>query len=132
VLYQLLTGKLPRQFDGPISFEAARQMAEQSAPRLSTRFDAERLQLQRALQSTWRKQLRGDLDAILDKALRYEPELRYRSIREFADDLERLGQLETSAAAFAKYLPEFVAIYGEENPEVGVMFNNYAAVAASS
>ena len=38
----------------------------------------------------WRKTLRGDLDAIVLKALRYDPEARYRSAEALADDLRRV------------------------------------------
>ncbi|MCC6561570.1 MAG: serine/threonine protein kinase [Xanthomonadales bacterium] len=45
-----------------------------------------------------RAQLRGDLDAILERALRREPELRYASAHEFGEDLERWLRQETVRA----------------------------------
>jgi eukaryotic-like serine/threonine-protein kinase len=89
VLFQLLTGRLPREIEGQANFEAARRLAEIAAPSLSNSLDANTLRMDDLRTSAWRKALRGDLEAIVGKALRYEPHLRYRSAREFAEDLQR-------------------------------------------
>ncbi len=77
VLYVLLTGRRPYPLSGA-SFETlARAIREQEPERPS------------AACRELRGDLRGDLDAILLKALRKEPGQRYASAAEFAADLER-------------------------------------------
>ena len=73
VLYELLTGALP--------FGTRQQSA----------FELERAILEREPQapSVSRRELRGDLDAIVLKALRKEPEKRYASAHDFAEDVRR-------------------------------------------
>jgi len=79
VLYQLLTGKLPHKVETTSISELGRQICDVEPPRPSDAVDAE-------LQS---RRLRGDLDTIVMKALRKEPERRYASARQLADDLDR-------------------------------------------
>jgi tetratricopeptide (TPR) repeat protein/predicted Ser/Thr protein kinase len=75
VLYELLTGKLPfgtRQHSAH-TLERAVLEQEPALPSLAAS----------------RPELRGDLDAIALKALRKEPEQRYASAQELADDVRR-------------------------------------------
>ena len=83
VLYRLLTGKLPRDFDGltPVALERGLSR-EPTAP--STTVGKES---RGGLVSA--RSLRGDLDAILLKSLREEPEQRYSSVDDLAEDLRR-------------------------------------------
>lgn len=83
VLYTLLTGRPPRILDDytPRSLERAIS----KAPWVPSDAVAE---TEHAAPSR-RRQLRGDLDAILLKALREEPEHRYPSADELARDLQR-------------------------------------------
>jgi serine/threonine protein kinase len=85
VLYRLLTGRLPYRLDTNSPYDLAHAICEvepekpstavrQSGPRTSS---AEKL----------RRTLSGDLDQILLKALRKEPQLRYTSAQDFAEDL---------------------------------------------
>ncbi|MCA8964590.1 MAG: protein kinase [Planctomycetes bacterium] len=72
MLFELLTGRPPRDFDG-VSFEAfARQVANASPPRPSATSATER-----------------DLDWICVRAMDPEPEGRYGSVAELAADLRR-------------------------------------------
>ena len=73
VLYQLLTGRLPFDTQRERPHELERAILEQEPP----------------VPSTVRRALRGDLDAIVLKALRKEPEQRYTSAQEFEDDIRR-------------------------------------------
>lgn len=90
VLYQLLTGRLPYAVEGGTPGELADAITSRDPERPSTAVarDASDLRLgtpSRRLQ----KELRGDLDVILLKALRKEPDKRYSSAGEFADDIRR-------------------------------------------
>lgn len=71
VLYKILTGRSPNQFDGPTpeGFQTALTERATVPP------------------SQFCKACRGDLDAILLRALRKEPAARYSSVEQFADDL---------------------------------------------
>ena len=77
VLYQLLSGVRPHQFKAAGFREYERVICETEPPRLS---DAAK---------RWNAQLRGDFDAIVAKAMRKEPELRYAAVDLLAQDIER-------------------------------------------
>ena len=93
LLYRLLTGRLPFELGGQLPAEEMNALQRQDPPRPS-QVVAAALQ-EGAPPSTWAGQdaariargLRGDLDNIVRKALRFEPEQRYGSVAEFADDL---------------------------------------------
>jgi len=78
VLYELLAGQRPFDLAGRSPADIERVICEQTPPAPSTVALPEQ---QRAL--------RGDLDTICRKALRKEPERRYASPEQLADDLER-------------------------------------------
>ncbi|MCP4662504.1 MAG: serine/threonine protein kinase [bacterium] len=104
LLYRLLCGHPPYELDGD-AYENTRQICQQMPPPPSTRtvlarqvwkdgtprsiapdvHAAER----RSDPDRLRRKLRGDLDAIVLKALAKDPKERYRSMEQFADDLER-------------------------------------------
>ena len=72
VLYQLLTGHLPHHFEerSPGALERAIVLREVTAP------------------GKWAPELKGDLECILLRALRKDPQDRYPTVEQFADDLE--------------------------------------------
>jgi eukaryotic-like serine/threonine-protein kinase len=76
ILFELLTATRLWQFGGMALMQALERLRAGEVPRPSTRVDG-------ALQ----RQLRGDLDSIVLKALRSEPALRYRSVDALAEDL---------------------------------------------
>ena len=85
VLFELLTDRLP---DPPRSGDEIRP----DPPRPSQWVDDEAETVADDRQTTvsrLRRRLRGDLDHIVAKALRVEPEARYASARELAEDLDR-------------------------------------------
>ncbi len=105
VLYQLLTGRLPCGLD---TCASGRMLAavcgeEPRPPSVVVKEAAEIVhrgeRRRRAVEGVaaergtdprgLRRELRGDLDAIVLKALRKEPERRYASVERFADDLRR-------------------------------------------
>lgn len=98
LLYRLLTGRLPYTptSDHPRDVENAILSTPAEAPSSAvTRADNPSLE---QWSSRQRKALRGDLDTILLKALRKEPERRYATVNALSDDLERyLGQLPINA-----------------------------------
>jgi serine/threonine-protein kinase len=73
ILYELLTGEKPYRVASRNPAEVARAIAESKPGRPSAR----------------RRELAGDLDNILLKALRKEPGRRYASVEQFSEDLRR-------------------------------------------
>jgi serine/threonine protein kinase len=71
VLYKLLTGKAPHQFEGDSAGEIATAISDGKI----------------TLPSKLAPGLKGDLEIVLMKALRKEPQERYVSVDAFADDL---------------------------------------------
>jgi tetratricopeptide (TPR) repeat protein/tRNA A-37 threonylcarbamoyl transferase component Bud32 len=72
VLYKLLTGSSPHQTKNKNPMEMVRAICEEEVRR----------------PSELRRELAGDLDSILLKALHTDPQERYRSVDQFAADLE--------------------------------------------
>ena len=87
VLYELLTGDLPRETAGasgkPTSSTPVRDIRKPS-----TRDHKKSLLKTKESPADLRRKLQGDLDSILMKSLREEPDLRYSSASAFAADIE--------------------------------------------
>lgn len=82
VLFELLVGRLPEP--------PGRQQAERpEPPRLVADVTPAQAAVCRTTLPRLRRQLAGDLDHIVAKALRVEPGARYASARELAEDIER-------------------------------------------
>ncbi len=81
LLYELLTGFKPHHFQNPYlsRAELINVVCEQDPPLPSSR----------AVEPRTKRLLRGDLDAIVLRALRKDPRERYPSVAEFADDVRR-------------------------------------------
>jgi serine/threonine-protein kinase len=110
LLYKLLTGHLPYRLQGQLPTEVGRAIVEQEAERPSSavlRVDSpsfprpepdtpttpEAVSQARATQTRQlQRQLAGDLDNVLLMALRKEPQRRYASVEQFAEDLRRYRQ----------------------------------------
>ncbi|MEM7352892.1 MAG: serine/threonine-protein kinase [Acidobacteriota bacterium] len=99
VLHQLLTGRLPWDLDltASPSLRAASGEPPRRPSTLVVQVPEERTDLapevlsrkRRSHPRKLRQQLRGDLDAVILKALRHEPEARYSSVSELAADIRR-------------------------------------------
>ncbi len=95
LLYELLSGQRPYNVDNstPAAYERAILDQEPTRPSLIVTRDASQAQAIAAKRhltpERLRRELRGDLDAIVLKALRKEPVLRYANASEFAADVER-------------------------------------------
>ncbi len=81
LLYEMLTGIAPHRFptSTPTALQVEHVVCEEGTARPSTV----------ALDHDMRRQLRGDLDTIVLRALAKVPERRYRGAGDFADDLRR-------------------------------------------
>src|SRR5688500_7962952 len=79
VAYELLTGVRPYRLKRGSAAELEEAIASADPPRAS----------EAASDPGMRKALRGDLDAILNKALKKQPQERYATITAFAEDIER-------------------------------------------
>jgi serine/threonine protein kinase len=93
LLYELLGGRPPFEFDGLLASEVERLLLNTPPVALDQavldvpRHATERLGIEDA--RSWSRALRGDLDAIVQRALRKEPEQRYASVEQFDADIER-------------------------------------------
>jgi len=97
VLYELLADTLPYRLDGKRfeTFEDAIREQDPEPPsdafaRTAGTTSASASARDRLELARRRRALRGDIDAVLLKALRKEPEARYASAEELADDLRRV------------------------------------------
>ncbi len=103
VLYELLTGKRPFKFESHQPEEVAKIVLTSEPLRPSS------VELNHTTSPNTQnpksqipnpKSLQGDLDNIILKALRKEPERRYQSVREFSEDIRRhLAGLPVTATA---------------------------------
>ena len=107
LLFELLTGHRPYRSLGQSLLEMERLVCETEPEKPSTAINrteekvsgdgdaraaltVESVSMQRGLRPTeLRRRLLGDLDTIVMKALRKEPERRYDSVQEFSQDIER-------------------------------------------
>lgn len=94
LLHKLFTGTYPLDFEGKSLAEIEKTIKEispsspsQSFSRLSAAKKS--AELRKANVSEIIKQLKGDLDALVLKAIRKEPEYRYASISQLIEDIER-------------------------------------------
>ena len=83
VLYELLTDARPYRprHDSRLALEEAIVHGDVALPSVAARQDAQAVK--------WARTLRGDLDAIVLKAMRQVPTERYATVAAFADDIER-------------------------------------------
>ncbi len=105
LLFQLLTGRSPYSVNSNTPAELARAITEVEPQRPSTAVIKSKIgePREKALEAGWefshttsegspaklQRRLLGDIDNILLKALRKEPQRRYASVEQFADDIHR-------------------------------------------
>ena len=87
MLYELLSGRSPRDADTIDSFAALVEAATQDPPKAST--VASHAERRGTSHHSLQKKLRGDLDNILQKALSPDPDERYPTANALAADLKR-------------------------------------------
>jgi serine/threonine-protein kinase len=97
LLYLLLTGQHPAGADGNSPAELVKAIVEVETPRASGIVsDGGTASEKRSTTcEKLRRQLNGDLDTILAKTLKKNPQERYTSVTTFADDLQRYLKHET-------------------------------------
>jgi eukaryotic-like serine/threonine-protein kinase len=124
VLYELLTGRSPYPKSSTAPHEAARAACEYEPLKLSTVVRSRKTIAHDEAEGSdtdskqgavapdkLAKQLRGDLDNIVLKALRKEPQRRYTSVEQFAGDIRRnlaklpiLGRKDTAGYRASKFV----------------------------
>ncbi len=85
VLYELLTGRRPHEAENPEAL--ARAICKQAPRRPSSVEPGKRLRAEEP--KRLRRRLAGDLDNVVLKAIRKEPERRFQSVEQLSDDLRR-------------------------------------------
>src|SRR5271156_6271900 len=106
VLYELLTGARPYRLNSQASLAGMRNaLASADVQRPSTQLTREASAARAATQEQLSRKLRGDLDALVLKALAKEPSERYDSAASMAQDLQRylLGQPVKARSAPVSY-----------------------------
>lgn len=107
VLYELLTGTRPYRFKTPALAEIVQTICEYEPepPSARVKQSAAHTAARVPHPGTLAAQLRGDLDQIVLKALRKEPERRYQSVEQLSDDLRRYfaGQPVTARRGSLRY-----------------------------
>jgi serine/threonine-protein kinase len=83
LLHRLLTDRAPFELDGVPLAEAARIVAEDTAPKPSAVAGAGGEPVK------WRRQLRGDLDTIVARAMDPDPQQRFQTAGELSEDVGR-------------------------------------------
>jgi serine/threonine protein kinase/tetratricopeptide (TPR) repeat protein len=93
VLFELLTGRKPYQIERRTPTTIARAITEKEPLRPSTAIRESKFESRDPTDSRFSnydsRSLRGDLDNIVMKALRKEPERRYASVGQFSEDIRR-------------------------------------------
>ena len=93
VLYVLLTGRSPYDVDrrnlADLAFAATETEPERPSDAVGRKGDADHKAGPGSAKEKLRRRLRGDLDTIVLKALRKEPQHRYSSVEQFAEDIRR-------------------------------------------
>jgi eukaryotic-like serine/threonine-protein kinase len=105
ILYELLTSRRPYQVKTDVTAEILRAVCDQEPAKPSTAITKEedsdtsakekrwtpelRAQMRGTIPEKLKRQLRGDLDTIVLKALRKEPQRRYVSAEQLSEDLRR-------------------------------------------
>ncbi len=89
VLYELLAGQRPYRLRRASRAAMEQAVLEQDIAPPSARVQAPHATQAGTTARALARQMRGDLDAIVSKALRKKPEQRYATAQAFADDLQR-------------------------------------------
>ncbi len=120
LLYELVTGVHPFAVDGVSTEEVRRRVIEWEAPRPS-----DVLRKRAASGGVNPRAVAGDLDNIIAKAMRKEPALRYASVAQLADDVDRMlaGQpVLARSTSMAYRTRKFVARHKSAAAAVALLF----------
>ena len=92
ILFNLLSGHLPYRLQGLSVGELWQSLREVSLPRPSQVVEAEDARKRGIRLESLRRSLRGDVDTMVHKAMRFEPERRYNSAGQMAEDVSNYLQ----------------------------------------
>ena len=98
VLYELLTGQRPHETAERSVAAVIHAITQETIRKPSTTVQANAALKSRQTNAELSRRLQGDLDSILLKALRQEPDLRYSSVATFSEDIERYQAQQPVAA----------------------------------
>ncbi len=103
LLYELLAGDRPFRLEGKPASEIERVVCQTEPVRPSTRSGSSAAA--RTVAGIGSRELRGDLDTIVLRAMRKEPDSRYATVRDLADDVRRFqsGRPVTARPATLRY-----------------------------
>ncbi len=87
LLFEILTGVRPFDLQGKSASEVERIVCETTPDKPST--GLANGEMKRKSYGDWSKRLRGDLDTIVLKSIRKEPDERYATVQDLADDVGR-------------------------------------------
>lgn len=102
ILFELLTGQLPYNFSDKSPMEIGSIISETSPVKpsslISDKISSDKIRISGLNKNQHKKKLKGDLDTIVLKSLRKEPERRYGSADQLLQDIQRYQKNEPISA----------------------------------
>jgi serine/threonine protein kinase/Tfp pilus assembly protein PilF len=132
VLYELLTGVRPYRLKNAASMGLLEQaVATVDVKKPSTQIEPEAVATRATTQEQLARQLRGDLDAVVLKALAKQPTERYQSAAALAEDLQRYREGKPIHALPARFTDRSRKFVRRNKAMIGVSVTAVAAILAT-
>ena len=135
LLYLLLTGRHPAGDETHSAAQLVKAIVETEPPRASQAIataDPQAAEMRGAAIEKLRRQLGGDLDTILGKALKKNPHERYASVTAFGEDLERYLKHEPISARPDRFAYRAVKFVRRNRSVVALTVLAFAAIIGGS